>query len=187
MNINFIVQEDFDNNSLLVLDNTRPNTGITEEDITSLELTISSTNLLTDIKLDCLAYIYENLNDRELYRITPETLGFDIFEDGLYTYSLSVNGATPTIDFYIVYNDLLEAYEEMVIATGYKVTVSTTGEIQYLTDESKDSLEEIRAVGAIVDELKNQRYKDKIISEVELIVDDLLFKGTRILEIINNN
>ena len=186
MMIDFIVQEELVDNKLIIFDNTRPSTVEPGIDIDSLILTVTSDKLSSPKVFDCKQYIIDTLVDKELFTITPELLGLTSFVDGVFVFSLSTNGYSPVEYTYVFYHNILQAFEEKAVALSYNITVSQYNYVQYVNETSKDFLEEMRIVGAIIDELKNQRYITKSLSEIVLIVNDLIFKGNRVLEIINN-
>ena len=71
----------------------------------------------------------------------------------------------------------------MAKSLNYEFDINKVGYIQYLNESSSDKIEEMRLVGILIDQLKLQSYNkyDKG------IINDLLYKANRLLEIITEN
>lgn len=183
MEIDFFIHKP-DTTELQVIDNTRVSTISVPEDYTEMKLTIRSivipnTGIVADINI--IEYIQNKRVDRELYTITPTTLGLTStnIPDGYYEFEFSVNSVYVTTKKYIIYQNVLEEYNEVLEDSTTNVDMNDYGEIRYIEPTTEYDMEKIYLVGSVLEELKAQRFdpdEDK--------VNELVDKAERLLGII---
>ena len=132
-------------------------------------------------KLDVIAYLSNQREQKEIYTIKSETLGFansQIIPDGVYHMFYNINNTISKENTFLMYNTVKKAVNEMLTRVNYKVTIGNY-DIDYTGDTCDADIEKVRLAVTLLDSLKaNTQTPD------EVVVNDTLDKLTRLLTII---
>jgi hypothetical protein len=135
-------------------------------------------------ELDVIAYLRNNREQREIYTITSEILGFansQIIPDGIYHFTYKINNNYTKEHTFLVYNTIKKEVETLLQNVNYTVTIGDY-DISYVGDSSDSDTEKVRLASTLHDELLSYTQEPD-----EVAVNDTLDKLERLLTIINND
>jgi len=185
MYIDFIIDLE-DDYTLKVYDITLPSQDL-PLNIYSMTLDIISSKIPNGQianKLDVIAYLANQREQKELYTITSQILGFStsqIIPDGVYHFYYTINNGISKENTFLVCNTVEKAVNELIQNVNYQVTIGDYN-VSYVGDSSTYDIEQVRLAVALWDELRSYSQEPD-----EVNVNDTLDKLTRLLTIINTN
>lgn len=135
-------------------------------------------------KLDVIAYLQGNREEKEIFTITSPTLGLaedQIIPDGVYHFEYVINNTIIKTHKFLIYQTVEDKTKTLLNTINYSITIGDY-DISFVGDTSNSDLERARLAAVLLDELKTQT---QVPDEVK--TNDTLDKLERLLTIINND
>lgn len=135
-------------------------------------------------KLDVIAYLQGNREEKEIYTITSATLGLaesQIIPDGVYHFEYVINNTIIKNHKFLIYQTVEAATKALLTDVNYNVKIGDY-DITFVGDYSNEDLERVRLAAVLLDELQTQTQVPD-----EVATNDTLDKLQRLLTIITND
>lgn len=134
-----------------------------------------------DAKLDVIAYLMNQREQKEIYTVTGNILGMgesSNIPDGVYHIHYDINNGILKQHTFLVYQNVAAEVKKLTDAVNYGVTINNY-DYEFVGDFSDSDLERVRLCVSLLDELEIQSSTPN-----EVLVNDTLDKLERLLEIV---